>query len=71
MFMLARKLAVAHQLNIPHGMTMGGKGNDRFFNHVNEMLAAQMCLASLMDNLMPDRFPRIRLAFLECKRTPR
>ena len=60
------KVAIPHQLNIPHGVTMGGKGNGRFFNHVNEILAAQMCLASLMDNLMPDRFPRIRFAFLEC-----
>jgi predicted TIM-barrel fold metal-dependent hydrolase len=60
------KVAIPHQLNIPPGMSMGAKGNGRFFNHVSEILAAQMCLASLMDNLIPDRFPRLRFAFLEC-----
>lgn len=60
------KVAIPHQLNIPAGMPIGSKGNGPFFNHVNQILAAQMCLASLMDNRMPDRFPRIKFAFLEC-----
>lgn len=60
------KVAIPHQLNIPSGSPMGCDGNGPFFNHVNETLAAQMCLASLMDNRIPDRFPNIKFAFLEC-----
>ena len=60
------KVAIPHQLNIPSGMPMGIEGNGKFFNHVNQILAAQMCLSSLMDNRMPDRFPKIKFAFLEC-----
>ncbi|HEX8247405.1 MAG TPA: amidohydrolase family protein [Pyrinomonadaceae bacterium] len=60
------KVAIPHQLNIPAGMALGIDGNGRFFSHMNEILAAQMCLSSLMDNRLPDRFPKIKFAFLEC-----
>jgi predicted TIM-barrel fold metal-dependent hydrolase len=60
------KVAIPHQLDIPAGGKLGCKGNGAFFNHVNEILAAPMCLLSLMDNRIPDRFPDIKFAFLEC-----
>ena len=60
------KVAIPHQLNIPAASQLGRKGNGAFFNHVNETLAAPMCLLSLMDNRIPDRFPNIKFAFLEC-----
>ena len=60
------KAAIPHQLNIPVGMPLASRGNGLFFSHLNQILAAQMCLASIMDNLLPDRFPEIRFAFHEC-----
>ncbi|MCD9189237.1 MAG: amidohydrolase [Pyrinomonadaceae bacterium] len=60
------KVAIPNQLNIPAGKPLGIEGNGRFFTHVNEILAAQMCLSSMMDNRLPDRFPKIKYAFLEC-----
>ena len=60
------KAAIPHQLNIPRGAPLGSPGNGSFFAHVNETLPAQMCLASIMDNRMPDRYPTITYTFLEC-----
>lgn len=60
------KAAIPHQLNIPADMPLARKGNGPFFSHVNQILAAQMCLASIMDSRLPDRFSKIRFTFLEC-----
>jgi predicted TIM-barrel fold metal-dependent hydrolase len=48
------------------GRTLGIPGNGSFFEHVNETLPGQMNLASLFDNCMPDRFPKLQFAFQEC-----
>jgi hypothetical protein len=60
------KVAIPHHLNVAPGARLGVEGVGAFFNHVNEVLAGQMCLTAIMDNRLPDLHPAVRFAFLEC-----
>ena len=60
------KVAIPHQLNLAPGARMGGAGNGRFFDHVNQTLPGALCLTSIMDNRIPDKVPRLPFAFHEC-----
>ncbi len=63
------KAAIPHFLPAPAATSLRSPGTGPFFNHVNEILPGQLCLAALLDARALDRFPAVRLAFHECNAT--
>nr|WP_166682394.1 amidohydrolase family protein [Streptomyces sp. 846.5] len=59
------KVATPHFLPTPTPSSVRSPGMGSFYNHVNEILPGQLCLAALFDARVPDLFPGLRFAFHE------
>ncbi len=60
------KVAVPHFLPLEDACGISSADMGRFFNHVNETLPGQLCLAGLFDLGIPDACPELRWVFHEC-----
>lgn len=66
MVVCLHKAAMPTLLCLTPGTRIGIDGTQSLFNHVHETIAGQLNLVAILDSRMPDRFPGLRFAFLEC-----